>query len=116
MVRDCFLIYTRGITGDHGDSLHPAHAVVDDIVHFGRTLHTYASGFHCIVFLKDTSQLHPLRRWGKMDDLGPYSLFLVVSYPIDIAVAGEDVAPMYTPRTKQFAMILGHTMKFAASV
>jgi hypothetical protein len=51
------LIYTHGVTGAHGDvlPLHPAHAVADDIVQHGRTLHTFASGFHYMVFSKDTS-------------------------------------------------------------
>jgi hypothetical protein len=96
------LIYTCGVAGAHDDvlPLHPAHAVADDIIQFGHTLHTFASGFHCMVFSKDTSQLHPPRRLRKMHDLRPYSLFLGVNYVINIAVAGEDVAPGYLTRRR----------------
>jgi hypothetical protein len=96
------LIYTCGVAGAHGDvlPLHPAHAVADDIIQYGHTLHTFASGFHCMVFSKDTSQLHPPRRLRKMHDLRPYSLFLGVNYVINIVVAGEDVAPGYLTRRR----------------
>ena len=69
------LVYTRGVT-DENSGIHPAHAAADDIVHYGRTLQTYASGFHCMVFSMDTRTIHLNKQWKRVHDLGQYSLSL----------------------------------------
>ena len=80
------LVYTYGVSGN---------AIVDDssVVHYGRTVRTYPSGFECMVFSMDTSQLTAANRWKRVTDLGSHSLFFAVNYPINIAVGGADVAP-----------------------
>ena len=85
------LVYTRGVKYDMS-GIHPGHAAADDIIHHGRTLKTYASGFHCMVFSMDTRMIHLKKRWRRVDDLGKYSLFLGLNYPINIAVAAADDA------------------------
>ena len=51
------------------------------------------------MFSKDTSQLHPAEPWEEIADLGAYSLFLGLNYPLNIAVGGADVAPGYLTRS-----------------
>ena len=86
-----FLVYTRGVT-DENSGIHPANDAADGYVHYGRTLRTYA-GFHCMVFWMDTWRINPNKRWGRLDDLGPCSLFLGLNYPIHSIVGGADDAP-----------------------
>jgi hypothetical protein len=66
---------------DQVDCLHDKHcshcytpAVHPSVVHCGRPLCTYASGFGCLVFSMDTSQLDPANPWERIADLGAYSL------------------------------------------
>ena len=92
------LVYTRGVKYDMS-GIHPGHAAADDIIHHGRTLQTYASGFHCMVFSMDTRMMHLKKRWKRVHDLGKYSLFLGLNYPLNIAVGGADVAPGYLTRS-----------------
>ena len=77
------------------------------VVHCGRTVCTYAaSGFGCLVFSMDTSQLVPanscemlVNQWEMVSDLGAYSLFLGVNYPIILPVGGADLARGYLTRS-----------------
>ena len=41
----------------------------------------------------DTRTIHLNKQWKRVHDLGQYSLFLGLNYPINIALAGADVAP-----------------------
>ena len=45
------------------------------------------------MFSKDTSQLCPDKPWEEITDLGAYSLFVGLNYPLNIAVGGGDSAP-----------------------
>ena len=91
------LVHTKGVCDEefHGGYDHPGHSVD----RCGRTVRTYATGFACKVFSRDTSQLHPAGPWKAIADLGAYSLFLGLNYPINIAVGGADVAPGYLTRS-----------------
>ena len=85
------LVYTYGVSGN---------AIADDtsVVHYGRTVRTYPSGFECMVFSMDTSQLTAANRWKRVTDLGSYSLFLGVNYPIIIAVGDANDPPGHLTR------------------
>ena len=85
------IVYTRGIKYEKS-GIHPSHAAADDIIHHGRTLHTYASGFHCMVFSMDTRMIHLKKRWRRVHDLGKYYLFLGLNYLINIAVGDVEVS------------------------
>jgi hypothetical protein len=80
------LIHTLGIADEREYSCKVCHTASDRRVHHGRTVGNYASGFGCLVFTKDTSKLNEGIPWEKIDDLGEYSLFLGVNYPIIIPV------------------------------
>jgi hypothetical protein len=67
--------------------------VANSADHHGCTMHTYAAGFHCQVLWIDTSQLLPPMPWERIRNLGVYSLFLGLNYPIIIPVGGEEVGP-----------------------
>ena len=78
------------------------HAVSDGCVHLGRTVRTYATDrFRCEVFSKDASgQMYPdVVPWVPITDLGPYSLFLGLNYPINIAVSDAEVSPLQLTRS-----------------
>lgn len=77
------MIYTRGISDGFG-------GLADDgVVQYGRTVHTYASGFHCMVFSTNVIALYPLYPWKRITDLKS-SLFLGVNYPINVEVGGAN--------------------------
>jgi len=77
------LVHTRGIA-DHKDDYclvchtrdHPT------VIHHGRTVRTYAYGFGCMVFSKDSTQFDPDTPWERIIELGGDSLFLGVNYPV----------------------------------
>jgi hypothetical protein len=87
------LIHTLGIADEREYSCKVCHTASDRRVHHGRTVGNYASGFGCLVFTKDTSKLNEGIPWEKIDDLGEYSLFLGVNYPIMLPLGGADVVP-----------------------
>jgi hypothetical protein len=65
------------------------------------------------VVSKDTSQLHPEKKWERINDLGGYSIFLGLNYPIMMQVGGAGMAPDYHTRrncvyTSHYAIGLGY--------
>ena len=89
------LVFTRGIA-DVKDYFCPVcHSSSDPHLHCGRTVGNYEHGFGCLVFSKDTSKLEERIPWERIDDLGGYSLFMGVNYPIMLPVGGAGVVPGY---------------------
>jgi hypothetical protein len=60
---------------------------------YSRIDDTFTTGFGCKVFSKDTSQLHLEKTWERINDLGGYSLFLGLNYPIKMQVGNAGMAP-----------------------
>ena len=111
------LIHTMGITDEEfygGTYYGHGNPVADHNVDlYSRTCGTYATGFGCKVYSKDTPYLYPPKPWIDIAHLGAYSLFLGLNYPINIVVGGA-VAPRYMTRsncvcTSHHAIGLGYT-------
>jgi hypothetical protein len=97
------LIHTMGVTDEefYGGTYygHGNPVAEHSVDRCGRTCGTYATGFGCKVYSKDTAYLYPPKPWIEIANMGAYSLFLGLNYPINIAVGGADVAPGYLTRS-----------------
>ena len=90
------LVYARGVMDFNADGA-PTHYDSTPSVHCGRAVHSY-SGYTCIVFSNDTSRLLPANPWERVTNLGDYSMFLGLNYPIFMPVGGATFPPGYLTR------------------
>ena len=77
------LVYARGVMDIDGALTYDS----TPVVHCGRAVHSY-SGYTCMVFSNDTSRLLPANPWESVTNLGDYSMFLGLNYPIFMPVGG----------------------------
>ena len=95
--QDCsrlLLVYAHGVMDIDGALTYDS----TPVVHCGRAVRSYTSGYTCIVFSKDTSRLLPAYPWERVTNLGDYSMFLGVNYPIFMPVGGATFPPGYLTR------------------
>ena len=80
------LVYARGVMDIDADGALTYYDSTPS-VHCGRAVHS-CSGYTCIVFSNDTSRLLPANPWESVTNLGDYSMFLGLNYPISMPVGG----------------------------
>ena len=90
------LVYTRGVMDIDANGALICYDSTPS-VHCGRAVHSY-SGYTCIVFSNDTSRLLDANQWERVTNLGDYSMFLGVNYPILMPVGGATFPPGYLTR------------------
>ena len=100
--QDCsrlLLVYARGVMDIDVDG---ALTYYDGtpVVHCGRAVHSYTSGYTCIVFSMDTSRLLPANPWERVTNLGDYSMFLGLNYQIFMPVGGATFPPRIFDKKK----------------
>ena len=101
------LIRTRGVTDARYLRASHGYPTTDNIVYrHGRHYHTYENRFSCQMFLMDTTHLLPQGPWQMISNLGPYSLFLGLNYPITIPVGGANLGP--EPMTRSNCVYTTH--------
>src|SRR3954471_17769472 len=95
-------IYTLGTSYDPSCLTYHCHHRTSGahprVVHCGRTVSTYTSGFGCLVFSMNTSQVDQANSWERIAGLGSYYFLLGVNYPIIMPIGGADLASSYMMR------------------
>ena len=85
------LINIVGVSARRYDTSYPV--AENDGYHHSHNIHIYSTGFCSHVFSIDTSRLLPRRQWRRVLDLGAFSIFLGLNYPITIPVGVVGLGP-----------------------